>query len=1843
MAYTNHKGSVNLSNLIKGLDGILRIAVIISFLIVLVSSASAQVGNGTSSPERKDTSNNADQNLKSIAHINPSTLAMEMSLPLMSYPGRNGNSLPVGFSYSSKVWRMNPTMTWSYHHQVSGVKQYVTDIYTRYSERTAAGWTSNLLPPRIDQTLQIYDENGQPWSRSVDEAGLNEIWQNTLSSFIQQNLMSDWFTCNSYNCAYGTTNTNGPGWYCVCNSWRYTGGGGGPTGGGPTGGGPTGGGTPPPTQLYYVKRLEISMGDGSNHEFRASDAPIHCGTSNTGCPTDMDGTYLSVDGSGMRLEKTSTGITTLFMPNGSRYNFPAVSPNPTEGNYATEYIDPDGNKLTFSSEPDPITGIAINKWIDTLGREIIDPIPYNIRRQSTSTKEISLPGLNGANQTYKMKWSLLKPRGCENDTTGNCVGSLNTTGGALEDQIQKLYYDAKYNCRGNISENLNDLSNGEVLFSVQEPGVRPCNAFNVQTNEAGEPILDSNNNVIPTAPRFNPAVLTEVELPNHKKYIFKYNRYGEISKIIYPTGSYETFVYNKIPPINGGNSEVYDQTNRGVTERRVYSANDVMEQRWQYIAEVGKITIKAPKKDDPFGVGMITKRYVGAEWSDGSNYGFSSPGAGLPLEERSYDELGNLRSRTLTEYITKNGANAGRDARVKRTVSVAIDNGLALASLSENEYDETGSTDPEYFSHLNLKRLKGYHFAVIPLSLAKNDSEQPTQTNLAAIAGYFNSSLLASVSETDYLYGAGGTTGFAYKQRGIHGLPIESRVLNPSNNQVIAKTQTVFDETAYLVSDSGALSGNLAATWVDPGTTLRGKPTTSKLWDSDNNVWIQTHTQYDQYGNVRKAWDASGDPSRFTVTEYSADYGFAYPTKVITPAPDPTGTHGTNQGSFATTTYDFMTGLPLTSTNEFNQTTKTEYADALLRPTRVSGVGTFVIPVTETVYDDTALTVKVRKQIDTNNWDEAISYSDSLGRTVLTQAKDSQGDVFTETKYDFLGRVKRTTNPYRLNDTNNPKLWSRPRYDAVGRVYETCGPVTESLLPSDSATDQNPPCPTGASLGITQYGISTQAGFIGTFVLTTDAAGKQSRALSNALGQLVRVDEPDHLGAITPLPQSTPNPSPSPTPSGTPRGGGGGGQTGCAIGTPSCLTAADYPMNSTYYYYNAQGKMVEVIQGDQHRYFKYDSLGRLIRVRQPEQTVNANLDKADTATGNNQWTAAFSYDLLGNVITATDANGTVITNAYDKANRVVTKTYANEPNGQTTPAVEYFYDGKGLSSPQSPNFAKGKLTKVTSSVSETLYTNFDELGRLLRMEQRTPVTGETIATAIPRVSSYQYNFAGALVQETYPSGRVVKNEFEADGDLSRIYGQANANSPERTYANGFSYTADGKIQRLRLGNGRWESAKFNERLQVTELALGTSNGDGSLWKLQYEYGEFENGSVNQAKNTGNIARQTVSFTGLTNPLVQTYKYDSLYRLTEARETNGTSTNAPQTWKENFSYDRYGNRLSHDKFVGVTQLTLDNKTHPTINPANNRFNDNQGYIYDKNGNLTDDAEGRTFIFNGENKQRFVVKNNANVGEYFYDGEGKRVKKKVYNTDGINVKEETVFVYSAGKLVAEYSTKSPPSNPTTSYTATDQLGSPRVITDSNGQVISRRDFMPFGEEAISNIGERPTTLKYGTTDSVRQKFTGYQKDEETNLDFAEARMYENRHGRFTAVDPLLASGKSANPQTFNRFVYTSNNPISRVDINGKDWIVITTMTKKEIKDRSGKIIKTETITIKTPEWVEKAKPEDELASNVWQVNIGDKKGFQALHPTTNESSELFATKEEAQAKYNEWLNCSSQDFI
>src|SRR6185437_15004712 len=47
---------------------------------------------------------------------------------------------------------------------------------------------------------------------------------------------------------------------------------------------------------------------------------------------------------------------------------------------------------------------------------------------------------------------------------------------------------------------------------------------------------------------------------------------------------------------------------------------------------------------------------------------------------------------------------------------------------------------------------------------------------------------------------------------------------------------------------------------------------------------------------------------------------------------------------------------------------------------------------------------------------------------------------------------------------------------------------------------------------------------------------------------------------------------------------------------------------------------------------------------------------------------------------------------------------------------------------------------------------------------------------------------------------------------------------------------------------------------------------------------------------------------------------------------------------------------------------------------------------------------------------------------------------------------------------------------------------------------------------------------------------------------ARYFSSAQGRFTSVDPLAASGKPMNPQTWNRYAYVLNNPLRLIDPTG-----------------------------------------------------------------------------------------------
>lgn len=921
----------------------------------------------------------------------------------------------------------------------------------------------------------------------------------------------------------------------------------------------------------------------------------------------------------------------------------------------------------------------------------------------------------------------------------------------------------------------------------------------------------------------------------------------------------------------------------------------------------------------------------------------------------------------------------------------------------------------------------------------------------------------------------------------LRGLVAATEVVDASGAPQ-ARTELKYDYTSY-----------------EAGNTVGGNTTETRTWDSFKNGMprpysdplttansIVTSATYNAYGLPSTTTDARGIVTRITYGTIAGPGTIAdlYPTQIVTAS-------GTNVSRTTSNSYDFYTGLAVTETDVDNNVAAVTDYDMFGRPVRIrTAVGTPRETWTRTEYDDLLRRIVVRSDIENMGDGRRVSikHFDQLGRERLARTLE---DISTEDPYNEGHGIKVETR-YGYNDptpndpgdpanslgdfivVSNPFRASRS-VDAAGE--ESMGWTRTYSLRNGNRTEAQSftgaalPAPWGSNSNSTGVVLTERDGHATTM---TDQAGKRTRNIANALGQLVRVDEPNNAGDL---------------------------------GTISV------PAQPTLYSYDVLGSLVRVTQGQQSRDFMYDSLGRLVRVRQPEQIPNAALSTTGNPS-NNTWTTGFTYDDNGNLLSARDARNVIVTSVYDARNRPTNRSYSD-----STPAVTYVYDDPAVA------FSKGRLTKISSTVSEMRYLIYDENGRLK--------TSEQVTDGRSYVSRYAYDLAGTLTEQTYPSGRVLKNFLDTDGDIGSISSKV-SNGPFKNYAASFSYTASRTIKRLQLGNGLWESSVRNSRDQVTELNLGNSPTDGSLLKLSYHYGELDpNGNVDAARNSGNIAKQMIRVPGVQDPFVQVYRYDSLDRISQATETVGSS----QTWTQAFGYDRYGNRTSFAQNVGGQQLPLNNITLPQVDPNTNRFQTGQGYAYDPAGNLISDPQGRRFTFNGENKQTEV--RNAQdqvIGEYRYDGNGKRVKK-------ITASETTVFVYDGlGKLVAELSTAAATPNPTVNYTATDSLGSPRVLTNSRGQVVSRRDFMPFGEELAPDPVYRTASLKYGVGDNVRKKFTGYERDDETGLDFAEARYYSDAHGRFTAVDPLIASGRSADPQTFNRYVYVMNRPLFFIDPHG-----------------------------------------------------------------------------------------------
>jgi RHS repeat-associated protein len=128
---------------------------------------------------------------------------------------------------------------------------------------------------------------------------------------------------------------------------------------------------------------------------------------------------------------------------------------------------------------------------------------------------------------------------------------------------------------------------------------------------------------------------------------------------------------------------------------------------------------------------------------------------------------------------------------------------------------------------------------------------------------------------------------------------------------------------------------------------------------------------------------------------------------------------------------------------------------------------------------------------------------------------------------------------------------------------------------------------------------------------------------------------------------------------------------------------------------------------------------------------------------------------------------------------------------------------------------------------------------------------------------------------------------------------------------------------------------------------------------------------------------------------------------------------------------------------------------------------------------------------------------------------------------------------------------------SYLHKDHLGSIDTISDANGDIKQKLYFDAWGKKQVINTGNYAANLGSFSTITLAQLlditprgFTGHESVDHADIIHMNGRIYDPTLGRFLQADPFIQAPK--NSQSYNRYAYVLNNPLSYTDPSGYNFI-------------------------------------------------------------------------------------------
>jgi len=965
--------------------------------------------------------------------------------------------------------------------------------------------------------------------------------------------------------------------------------------------------------------------------------------------------------------------------------------------------------------------------------------------------------------------------------------------------------------------------------------------------------------------------------------------------------------------------------------------------------------------------------------------------------------------------------------------------------------------------------------------------------------------------ETDFTYLS--TT--AYTNKNIINRVLSITVKDAGGN-VVAKTNFAYDDTGTLLAStpSSGISQHDDSNF-GISATVRGNLTKVQRCTvlPSCSSYLTTTMTYDTTGQALSVQDPKQNSTTFSYTDnFFKDTG-TNPPQAFPPSA-PTNAHLTSVTppviGAATFGYYYNTGKRAFSKDQNNGDTFSHFLDSMDRLTHFYGPPlNGNRPWTLTAYPPNS-EIQVDTYVGIGDTSPSVLCSscrhgrtllDSWGRmTTQILVNDPEGTTTVATNYDTTGRVSSASHPYRTTG-DSTYGFETPTYDGLNRVIK--------LTHQDNTYSQTfyGAAVGGSGLGgVTSQLCSSGTVGLGYPVLFFDEANKKRQSWTDGFGRTIEVDEPDPNGNLN---------------------------------------------SATCYVYDARGNLICAVQKGtdtsaftscasapaawRPRSYVYDALSRVTSLSIPE---------ISNVQGQ-QCQVTYTYDNNSNLLTRTAplpnqtaCTATVTTTfSYDALNRLTQVQY----NDGSTSTVTYTYDQGTNAWGQTQ---KGFPTGMTDGSGSTVWT-FDMLGHALT-EQRT-------IAGITKTISYSYNLDASVATVTYPSTKTVTYAV----NNAQRFTSAKDLASNAQFAITASYAPPGGLQSVITGQinggfgGVTESHTYNNRLEYSTTQATSSAGTALNLSMGYNLPGGNNGSV--ASITNNVD----------NGRTETITYDPLNRVLTAQSS---ASSGADCWGQNFGTDT---KAGDDSLANLTAI---NSGPPPAQPCplgylsatantNNHFT-GTGYNYDAAGNTTQDGSGYTYTFDPENRITQASGMSGGPYCYVYDGNGLRVAKKSNATPNCSQGTITKLYWRSisGDTLAETDSSGSTTNSSYNeyvffsgrrissrngtgsvyYYFADVLGSTRTITDAQGRICYDADFSPYGQEMSH------TERLQSTACPPNYKFTGYERDTETGLDYAFARYYSSRLGRFLSADPL--GGGVSNPQSMNRYAYVVNRPTVGTDPTG-----------------------------------------------------------------------------------------------